>query len=224
MSRPLPPIFAKARFGLGANQAPAVVFRVDREMDDLAGQLVAKMDGQDTRTEHFGRWWIEYDHIGILATMTGEREHTLQAWGKRTGVRAAFPVNDDVWWSDTYDGFTDDQKLTAALYLRAAILLASYTDAQADVSVLTGTKKAPSAWERQGDTLRYASISDLRSTSGLTREYQRPADPSGVRMREHEVRGHWRTFSTGVRVWVRSHKRGDPDIGRVQRVISGARQ
>lgn len=37
---------------------------------------------------------------------------------------------------------------------------------------------------------------------------------SGVKMPEHEVRGHWRHLSNGTVVFVRSHKRGDPAIPR----------
>ena len=35
------------------------------------------------------------------------------------------------------------------------------------------------------------------------------------RHREHEVRGHWRTYKSGRRVWVSPHRRGDASIGKV---------
>lgn len=220
MTRKLPPIFAKARFTMPPASLPSVIFVMSKDMDDEAGVIVERLDRQDVQIEHFGRWWVEYDHTAILATLTSEREHTLMAWGKRSGRQKPFVLHDDDLHADTYARFDDMQKLVAAIYMRAAVLLASYTAATADVSVLTGMRKSPAAWEREGDTLRYAPVTDIRSVSGLTRPYERPAEPSGIRMREHDVRGHWRTFPSGVRVWVRPHKRGDADLGRVTRVIA----
>lgn len=42
-------------------------------------------------------------------------------------------------------------------------------------------------------------------SSGMTRDYQP--------RRNHQVRGHWRTYANGNRTWVRSHKRGDEGLG-----------
>ena len=42
-------------------------------------------------------------------------------------------------------------------------------------------------------------------SSGMTRDYQP--------RRNHQVRGHWRTYANGNRTWVRSHKRGDETLG-----------
>jgi len=218
----LPSIFAKARFQMPADMLPAVVFRMTREREADADRIIAENDERDTRIEHFGRWWVESQHIGILSVLTDETEHALTVWGKRSGRQAPFRFRDSDLSADAYhQRFTDWQKLAIAQYVRAALVLASYTEAQADVSVLTGTRNSPGAWEREGDSLRYAPVSSLRSLSGIARQrgYEPPADPSGIKMREHDVRGHWRTYSTGVRVWVRPHKRGDAEIGRVTRVI-----
>jgi hypothetical protein len=35
------------------------------------------------------------------------------------------------------------------------------------------------------------------------------------RKRDHGVRGHWRTYKTGKRVWVHAHRRGDAALGTV---------
>jgi len=35
--------------------------------------------------------------------------------------------------------------------------------------------------------------------------------------RWHEVRGHWRTLKSGVRVPVRPHERGDERLGRIEK-------
>lgn len=222
MNRNLPPIFAKARFQMPNDMLPAVVFQMSREREAEADRIIAENDERDTRIEHFGRWWVESQHLGILSVLTDETEHALTVWGKRSGRQPAFRFQDSDLSADAYhQRFTDWQKLAIAQYVRAALVLASYTEAPADVSVLTGTRNAPGAWERQGDSLRYVPVHSLRTLSGLhrARDYQRPDEQSGIRMREHDVRGHWRTYSTGVRVWVRPHKRGDAEIGCVTRVI-----
>lgn len=40
-------------------------------------------------------------------------------------------------------------------------------------------------------------------------------EPTGRRVREHGVRGHWRKLP-GRKIWVRDHKRGDALLGRVE--------
>lgn len=46
-----------------------------------------------------------------------------------------------------------------------------------------------------------------RVETGMTRDYQP--------RRDHEVRGHWRTYKSGKRTWVRSHRRGDETLGTI---------
>ncbi len=223
MNSKLPPIFANARFKMPTDMLPAVVFHMTRDREAVADRIIAENDRRDTRIEHFGRWWVESQHIGILSVLTDETEHALTVWGKRSGRQQAFQFRDSDLSADAYhQRFADWQKLAIAQYVRAALVLASYTERSADMSALTGTRNAPGAWERQGDSMRYVPVHSLRTLSGIhrARDYERPDEPSGIRMREHDVRGHWRTYSTGVRVWVRSHKRGDPEIGRVTRVIT----
>jgi hypothetical protein len=42
----------------------------------------------------------------------------------------------------------------------------------------------------------------------------------GPSKRLHDVRGHWRTYRSGTRVWIRSHQRGDESLGIVQKEYS----
>lgn len=37
-----------------------------------------------------------------------------------------------------------------------------------------------------------------------------------IRKRQHDVAGHWRHYKNGRRVWIKSHKRGDPTLGVVE--------
>jgi hypothetical protein len=70
---------------------------------------------------------------------------------------------------------------------------------------------------RVGDTFRYAPIESLsKRTSG--RPCETPG-ASGIKKKDHAVRGHWRHYPNGNRVWVRSHRRGDPDLGTSTRVL-----
>lgn len=221
----LPPIFAKHRFSLPEKLRPGVVFHVSREMDDDAEALAQELDGKNVPSEHFGCWWIETDHIAILATIVGETAYALHVFGRRSGQQQPFVFDTAALNDPSWNDLADWQKVAAASYVRAAILFAEYARREAEASVNTRARNRPYAFAREGDTLRYAPLTSLASASGHhhQRGYERPAEPSGIRMREHDVRGHWRTFSTGVRVWVRAHKRGDAALGRVDRLLSDRR-
>lgn len=103
------------------------------------------------------------------------------------------------------------------------------TEQRADPSAPVGLRmKGARAYEKAEDCVRYARLHDLRSLAGLAHnapqaapDLQEPADPdgSGIRKRDHAVRGHWRTYRNGARVWVQAHRRGDPELGSVTRVI-----
>ena len=36
-----------------------------------------------------------------------------------------------------------------------------------------------------------------------------------ARRRDHSVRGHWRKYKSGKKIWIEAHRRGDPDLGTV---------
>lgn len=63
-----------------------------------------------------------------------------------------------------------------------------------------------------GDKHKYYRVV-LQPTMGVdtgeTRDYQP--------RRNHEVRGHWRTYANGQRTWVRSHRRGDETLGKISK-------
>lgn len=42
------------------------------------------------------------------------------------------------------------------------------------------------------------------------------AEGAGTQNRQHYVRGHWRTCSSGKRTFVKPHKRGNPELGRIK--------
>ena len=220
--RALPAIFGKHRFAIPAAMQPTVIFCVSKAEEDEAQAFVDARDDEAISNEHFGRWWVEYQDLGILAAVHGERSYSLQAFGKRSGPQPPFIFYDDGLQSSRWWKMADIQRVTAGLYMKAAVLLSLYTDREANVSVNTLTRKAPAIWRREGDSLRFVRAESLASLSGMMRQrdYERPQEHSGIRMREHDVRGHWRTYASGVRVWVRAHKRGDAALGQVTRVIA----
>lgn len=220
MMRRLPPIFAKHRFSIPKSHLPGVLFCVTPEMDHEAHTLLTELDWRDAPISHFVSWWLEYRDLSILARVVGETEYRLQWFGRKSAPARAFTFDTDLIDAEEWP-LGNLEKAIAASYVRGAVLLNIYTEREAEVSVNTKTRNKPQAFIRQGDTLRYASLDNLASAAGQHRQrgYERPENPSGIHMREHDVRGHWRTYSSGVRVWVRPHKRGDASLGRVQRVI-----
>ena len=190
-------------------------------MDDEAQKVIDEMDGRETPTEHFGRWWVEYFHGAVLAEIVDETKYRLQAFNRKTGVMEPFVFDIRSLWDKEWT-LPDEQKIAAALYVRASIVLDLYTKRERDVSVNTLTRNRPRAFCREGDSLRFSPLESLASAAGQHRQrgYVRPDEASGIRMREHDVRGHWRTFPSGVRVWVRPHKRGDAELGQVKRVLT----
>lgn len=218
----LPPIFARYRFGIPKVAQPGVLFCVTPEMDKEVQDVIDQMDKRNAPFDHFGCWWVEYHDVGLLAQTVSETEYRLQSFGRKSGPGKSFVFDVAMLNAETYP-LDDLQKITVAIYVRAAILLNIYTRRERDLSVDTLGRNKPRAFIRQGDTMRFAPLDSLSSAAGQHRQrgYVRPDEASGIRMREHDVRGHWRTFPSGARVWVRPHKRGDADLGRVRRVVTG---
>lgn len=217
MARPsLPPIFAKVRFRLPKDDVPPVIFRFSKEQIDHARESIAEML-ESVPLFTYSHCWMETPHLGILAYCPDHERVHVRAWNAHVKNAASFTFS-----GFDKDGLSDLEIIVKAQYFQAAYTLHLYTERAADVSVNTLTRVAPAAYAREGDTLKFARLEDLASAAGQARlrDYERPSEPSGIRMREHDVRGHWRTYSSGVRVWVRPHKRGDAGIGRVTRVIA----
>jgi len=214
MSDRLPPIFAKVRSRLNSADVPPVVFRFSKEHINEARKTI-RDKLTDIPLYTYLHCWMETPYLGILAYCPDHETVHVRSWNRNGKHPTRF----------TFTGFdepelSDLQKVVKAQYFQAAYTLHLYTEQSAEVSVNTLSRKAPSAYRREGDTLRFARLDDLASAAGQARQrgYDRPCEASGIKMREHDVRGHWRTFPSGVRVWVRPHKRGDADLGRVQRV------
>jgi len=212
----LPPIYAKVRFRIAKADTPPVLFQFSKDHIDEARATIAALT-EEIPLYTYAHCWMETPWLGILAYCPDEKRVHVRSWNRDGKHPTSF------WFRDfTEKGLSDLETIVKAQYFQAAYTLHTYTERAAEVSVNTLSRNAPSAYRREGDTLRFARIDDLASAAGQARQrgYERPAEPSGIRMRDHAVRGHWRTFPSGVRVWVRPHRRGDASIGTVTRVVT----
>lgn len=86
-------------------------------------------------------------------------------------------------------------------------------------SVFTFSRNKASVFYCEGDVTKFKRIFDLKKLPSP--EYMRPEPgSSGIRKKEHDVIGHYRTYKSGVKVFVRPHKRGDPSLGTVTSVFT----
>lgn len=219
MLRKLPPIFSRVRFSISKADQPPIVVRLGADEIDVARMFIrGSPDDVELSVKMWAHIWIETPHLGMLCYSREDDSSDVMVWNARGGdcVRYHFAQVLDEPGDDLF-------RIVKAQFYQAAVALHLLEQRERDVSVNTLTRNKPSAWTRVGDTMRFVPLSSLASGAGHSRQrdYQPPSEPSGIRMREHDVRGHWRTYSSGVRVWVRSHKRGDPELGRVTRVIGG---
>jgi hypothetical protein len=56
---------------------------------------------------------------------------------------------------------------------------------------------------------------DLPKWQGVTITPKGFGEMNESSRRQHSVRGHWRRYKTGERVWINSHLRGDPKLGTI---------
>ena len=67
----------------------------------------------------------------------------------------------------------------------------------------------------KGDTFEVIEIGLPRETGHQIRD--QIVGGTGIAKRRHEVRGHIRRYKNGMKVWVKSHERGDLSMGRVHK-------
>jgi hypothetical protein len=217
----LPPIFAKNRFSIPKDKQPPVIIRLALDDVNMAIEYIRKAPAdQNLNLNIWPHVWLEGPHVGMLVITHNEDSSTVYCWTDRYKKPTKH-----VFTGDMNEEGDEIFKVTKAMFYQVMVALHLLTEEEAEVSVNTKTRNKPRFWLREKDGIRYAPISLLASTSrqNAQRGYVPPEQPSGIKMREHDVRGHWRTYSSGVRVWVRSHKRGDPELGCVTRVIGASR-
>lgn len=111
----------------------------------------------------------------------------------------------------------DQNAMSIAQRIYLATILYINSIQKDHVSINTETRNRPSIYTRIGDTYRFAKVDHLSGKNSP--KYQKPLEPTGIKKKHHHVRGHWRTYKSGVKVWVKAHERGDPDLGHVTRIL-----
>lgn len=109
-----------------------------------------------------------------------------------------------------------DEDLSKILF---ALMLMTRARDEKSNSILTMNRNKVSVHYRKGDTISFTRLMDLGKLPDPNYEPPEPGS-SGIKKKEHDVIGHWRTYKSGVRVWVNPHRRGDPELGKVTKVIS----
>lgn len=209
----LPPIFRKARFHLTKDQMPPVVIglTMDKVLDAAPNILEQK-----SFKNPYMHYWIESARHGFLIMkreVPNDVSITMLLFDpkKKRMVPMSMRAGD----------FLHNPFAPQSEALMLSLAFEWFISQPAEISVNTQTRNKPSVLARQGDSLIWSKIEDVRSHAGQARQkgYEPPAEPSGIHKRLHDVRGHWREYSSGVRVFVKSHQRGDPSLGRVTRII-----
>lgn len=244
----LPPIFKKVRLRLPKHHIPPLVFYIDdeveRQMPSISGLRSQYGDDGDLPMTVFEHLWVELSNGAFLFKVMEIFDRPIP---QRTFIDTRVQVSTfdqrgefcDTFTFDTIDPLNTikgnpvldtapNSELQRARHIilgefyRISNFIAQLENLPAEISTNTRTRNRPAIFQRQGDTIRYARLEELKSSAGhqAQRDYVPPDEPSGIKKREHSVIGHWRTYRSGVKVWVKPHKRGDPELGKVTRVLS----
>jgi hypothetical protein len=226
----LPPVLDKVRMKLKPEDLPPVVIYIpDVGLIPDVEELTSTAVDENIPILGMSHWWLEVaalpTRVGLLIRASEKGDMMIKCYQTAGRWLDSFPfnpyaLNDYQRWKGEDLSVQRGRRLLTTELIRVMAYLWKVENTPAEVSIVTGTRNAPAAFHRRGDTLRYDRLESLRTTSGQHRGYTPPEEPSGIRKREHGVRGHWRTYRSGVRIWVREHRRGDPELGRVTRVIS----
>lgn len=222
----LPPVFAARRLALPPATVPPIVIHFSEEHLSKARDALDEISKGKTAQQLFYRhWWCEFGKTGLLCLSTDQGDallHDITIF-KRKGQPYRFRHrHDDQNTPDLLDRLPPIQGTAIAVLQLCTYALHLFSNAPLRRSSTdTLIRAAPAAYRQEGDTLRFTRLHSLAEAHCPADTYERPRDPSGIKMRAHDVRGHWRTYKSGIRVWVRSHTRGDPALGRVQRIITG---
>lgn len=164
--------------------------------------------------EHF---WAETDKWGAACVFEPDDQIIYMAVFDRKG-KGVTAFTHGVGESDLYS--TDHLNQYQETVLKATLYMMHLVTESADSkkSVFTGQKNKCSLYELSQDEVKYVSVRKPKRIP--SDEYVAPeAGSSGIKMREHDVHGHWRHYKNGAKVWVRPHKRGDPNLGKITKIF-----
>jgi len=212
-----PIIFKRANRKFPSEFRPNVLITFDYEY--LVKLNNKHRDGPIHQIDFYEFFWFETDIAGALCSFSPEDQSLFvvkfNAAGETTGRFEKKVNEEDV---NSYEGLTINDKL-----LISQIMFALYLMTQARLnkkqSIFMAQRNKASVYYKEGDVVKWKRIWDMNKLPSP--EYV-PPEPgvSGIRKKEHDVIGHYRTYKNGAKVWVRPHKRGDPTLGVVTKLIT----
>lgn len=236
----LPEIYADARFHIPPSQRPGVLVELDHDAFGIVSSRVEdtiRRDGDYAMELHFWKnFWLELVYgptrtpLALHCVLLDEDQPDfgnlyVAAYNRRAEIVGRFLLRDH-WMMDrpnatkeevAYEGFS-------ACIAYTLHYLTLRGNEERDGSGQPNTKgNRISYYGKVGDTFRYEHIdlAEVRRYAVYATNGKRPDEDSksAGHKRQHDVSGHWRQYKSGKRVFVRAHKRGDPSLGTVTRVI-----
>ncbi|MCG7629017.1 hypothetical protein MHM88_14495 [Epibacterium sp. MM17-32] len=222
--RQLPKVFAKHRFSISKSQQPYLVFHLQRqEHVALTENIHSLADEGHVAIQYFPSWWVEIDQgWGLHCRCDDDKVNTLDLYDPRGLRHSTDFVSREM---ETYVREKEQSPsglnlntLARSLFLEASTALHLRLEGAPRISTYTGVTNEKAISVRVGDTMKFVPFSRL-ATAPVSQAPRREEGASGIRKREHVVRGHWRQYRSGVRVWVNAHRRGDPALGTTTRIV-----
>lgn len=151
---------------------------------------------------------VEWYEMGVVV---GERSHmirtseTYRSWGLYTNSGRHIPEKSKV---DLINYDTEDLKLAAASAgITVVRLMRAILDRPTEYRLSHGART------QREKMLNRPTVVTISLSKPVI--HSAPSgNHSGIKMPEHDVRGHERKLKSGKIVWVSGHKRGDPSIER----------
>lgn len=198
--------------------------------ENVVPHIIINVDYNQVRKEHqknpvidsvelYGVFWIEYDREAFFCTFSDEDMYLrIGIIGIQGNVVDSFYHRADEEGLKTRAALTYSRRLAFDFVLVVMGVMARHRH-EGKTSVFTASRNKGSVFYSHGDVTVYKRIFDFKKLPPA--EYT-PPEPgsSGIRKKEHDVVGHYRQYKSGVKVFVRPHKRGDPSLGRVTSVFT----
>lgn len=115
---------------------------------------------------------------------------------------------------------TGNADAASVVFLGAATVLAAQLGGGAITQASPRTSRAGAAMRRKRYTLSFTEV----ALPGVRSESKPHQGGTHASPRQHERRGHWRTYRSGKRVWIKNCVVGDPTLGYVKHdyMVTGA--
>lgn len=244
----LPLIFDHVRFKLPEARRPNVVINMQRDPFDIVNEWLDAADDEHYTLEisFWRRFWLEIPYrdsakkaYGMLCEVLSEDLQNFESM-RVTVYNSSYENRGQFMVGEYFAKLIDESDPIAVAYSGLCSSL-SYTlhylnvreryEKGSDDSIASAQRKNKVEYHAQaGDTIRYIRVNtdEVRKariqarTKHTQPEVVEVADKEGPghHKRQHDVAGHWRTYKSGKRVFVRAHQRGDPALGTVIRVYN----